>query len=111
MAAKRTGMRALRFFVGFPPALVSRRFGDTEYGIGAIPLGGFVKIPGMLRPEPSDLWAIDDILDRQEGLDAEEASAIGIARDEIARLISAGDIDGAADRAATLQEQIDQSEG
>jgi regulator of sigma E protease len=111
VAAKRTGMRALRFFVGFPPALVSRRFGDTEYGIGMVPLGGFVKIPGMLRPEPSDLWAIDDILDRREGLSTEDASAIGIARDEIARLIAAGDIDRAADRAAVLQEQIDQAEG
>jgi regulator of sigma E protease len=111
VAAKRTGMRALRFFIGFPPALVSRRFGDTEYGIGAIPLGGFVKIPGMLRPEPSDLWAIDDILDRRESLSTEEASAIGIARDEIARLIAAGDIDRAAERAAALQEQIEQSEG
>ena len=111
VAAKRTGMRALRFFVGFPPALVSRRFGDTEYGIGAIPLGGFVKIPGMLRPEPSDLWAIDDILDRGESLGTDEAAAIGIARDEIARLISVGDIDRAAERAADLQEQIEQSEG
>jgi regulator of sigma E protease len=111
VAAKRTGMRALRFFVGFPPALVSRRFGDTEYGIGMVPLGGFVKIPGMLRPEPSDLWAIDDILDRRESLSTEDASAIGIARDEIARLIAAGDIDRAADRAAVLQEQIDQAEG
>jgi regulator of sigma E protease len=110
VAAKRTGMRALRFFVGFPPALVSRRFGDTEYGIGAIPLGGFVKIPGMLRPEPSDLWAIDDILDRRESLGAEEATAIGIARDEIARLISAGDIDRAAERAAALLAEIDRSE-
>jgi regulator of sigma E protease len=110
VAAKRTGMRALRFFVGFPPALVSRRFGDTEYGIGAIPLGGFVKIPGMLRPEPSDLWAIDDILDRRESLGTEEASAIGIARDEIARLISAGDIDRAAERAAALLAEIERSE-
>ncbi len=111
VAAKRTGMRALRFFVGFPPALVSRRVGETEYGIGMIPLGGFVKIPGMLRPEPSDLWAIDDILDRRESLSSEDASDIGIARDEIARLIAAGDIDRAADRAAALQQRIDQSEG
>jgi regulator of sigma E protease len=111
VAAKRTGMRALRFFVGFPPALVSRRFGDTEYGIGTVPLGGFVKIPGMLRPEPSDLWAIDDILDRRESLGSEDASAIGVARDEIARLIAAGDIDQAADRAAALQQRIDQTEG
>jgi regulator of sigma E protease len=111
VAAKRTGMRALRFFVGFPPALASRRVGDTEYGIGMIPLGGFVKIPGMLRPEPSDLWAIDDILDRRESLSDEDASELGIARDEIARLIAAGDIDRAADRAAALQQRIDQIEG
>jgi regulator of sigma E protease len=76
-----------------------------------VPLGGFVKIPGMLRPEPSDLWAIDDILDRRESLSSEDASDIGIARDEIARLIAAGDIDLAADRAAALQQRIDQSEG
>jgi len=111
VAAKRTGMRALRFFVGFPPALVSRRFGDTEYGIGTVPLGGFVKIPGMLRPEPSDLWAIDDILDRRESLSTEDASAIGVARDEIARLIAAGDIDRAAERAAALQQRVEQVEG
>ena len=111
VAAKRTGMRALRFFVGFPPALVSRRFGDTEYGLGIIPLGGFVKIPGMLRPEPSDLWAIDDMLDRRESLSSEDASAIGIARDEIARLIAAGDIDRAAERATALRERVDQVEG
>jgi regulator of sigma E protease len=111
VAAKRTGMRALRFFVGFPPAVVSRTIGDTEYGIGLIPLGGFVKIPGMLRPEPSDLWAIDDILDRRESLSEADASAIGIARDEIARLIAAGDVDGAAQRAAPLRQLIDGGDG
>ncbi len=46
-AAKATGMRVERFFLFFPPALISRRRGETEYGIGAIPLGGFVKITGM----------------------------------------------------------------
>ncbi len=111
VAAKRTGMRALRFFVGFPPPLVSRTIGDTEYGIGMIPLGGFVKIPGMLRPEPSDLWAIDDILDRRESLSDQDASAIGIARDEIARLIVAGDVDGAAERAIALGGLIDRADG
>ena len=50
VAAKATGMRVERFFLFFPPALVSRRRGETEYGIGAIPLGGFVKITGM-NPE------------------------------------------------------------
>ena len=60
-AAKLTGMRALRFYLGFPPAILKRRYGDTEYGIGAIPLGGFVKIPGMLRPEPGDLYDVEDL--------------------------------------------------
>jgi regulator of sigma E protease len=47
VAAKATGMRVERFFLFFPPKLVSVRRGETEYGIGAIPLGGFVKISGM----------------------------------------------------------------
>jgi regulator of sigma E protease len=111
VAAKRTGMRALRFFVGFPPPLLSRQIGDTEYGIGMIPLGGFVKIPGMLRPEPADLWAVDDLLDRGENLSEQDAAAIGVARDEVARLIAQGDIDRAAERAAELQALIDGSEG
>jgi regulator of sigma E protease len=45
--AKATGMRVERFFLFFPPKLWSVRRGETEYGIGAIPLGGFVKITGM----------------------------------------------------------------
>ncbi len=48
------GMRPRRFYVGFPPALVKTTRGGIEYGIGAIPLGGYVKIPGMHRPAESD---------------------------------------------------------
>jgi regulator of sigma E protease len=55
--AKATGMRVERFFLFFPPKLVSVKRGETEYGIGMIPLGGFVKITGMnpeeLEPEPA----------------------------------------------------------
>jgi regulator of sigma E protease len=47
VAAKATGMRVERFFLFFPPKLVSVKRGETEYGIGAIPAGGFVKISGM----------------------------------------------------------------
>src|SRR5205823_11506898 len=50
MAAKATGMRVERFFLFFPPKLVGIKRGETEYGIGWIPLGGFVKITGM-NPE------------------------------------------------------------
>lgn len=50
LAAKATGMRVERFFVFFLPKLASVKRGETEYGIGMIPLGGYVKISGM-NPE------------------------------------------------------------
>jgi regulator of sigma E protease len=46
-AAKAVGMRVERFMLFFPPILAKVRRGETEYGIGAIPLGGYVKISGM----------------------------------------------------------------
>src|ERR1700758_4263458 len=46
LAAKRVGIRVLKFQLGFNPTIVSFRRGDTEYGIGALPLGGFVKMAG-----------------------------------------------------------------
>jgi regulator of sigma E protease len=55
--ARVLGMRPRRFYIGFPPAIVKRVRNGIEYGIGAIPLGGYVKIPGMHRPAPSDLDA------------------------------------------------------
>ncbi|GBE57409.1 zinc metalloprotease Rip1 [bacterium BMS3Abin01] len=57
LAAKAFGMRAEKFYIGFPPAALKRKFGETEYGIGVIPLGGYVKISGMTREEkvPEDL--------------------------------------------------------
>jgi regulator of sigma E protease len=51
LAAKAFGMRVEKFYVGFPPPLVKRMRGETEYGIGVIPLGGYVKISGMTRDE------------------------------------------------------------
>jgi regulator of sigma E protease len=46
-AAKAVGMRVERFMLFFPPILAKVRRGETEYGVGAIPLGGYVKITGM----------------------------------------------------------------
>ena len=48
LAAKAFGMRVEQYFIGFPPKVFSIKRGGTEYGIGAIPLGGFVKISGMI---------------------------------------------------------------
>jgi regulator of sigma E protease len=50
-------MRPRRFYIFFPPALFKRTRNGIEYGIGAIPLGGYVKIPGMHRPAARDLEA------------------------------------------------------
>src|ERR1700749_704111 len=52
--AKAFGMKATQFFVGFGPTLWSRTKGETEYGVKAIPAGGFVKIVGMTPLEELD---------------------------------------------------------
>ena len=46
-AAKPVGMRVEQFSLFFGPMFVKKRIGETEYGIGPIPLGGYVKITGM----------------------------------------------------------------
>jgi regulator of sigma E protease len=48
LTAKMFGMRVEKFSIGFPPKIVGFQWGETEYSIGAIPLGGFVKISGMV---------------------------------------------------------------
>lgn len=48
LTAKYFGMRVEKFSIGFPPKIVGFKKGETEYSIGAIPLGGFVKISGMV---------------------------------------------------------------
>jgi regulator of sigma E protease len=53
-ASLAVGLRPRRFYVGFPPALVKVKRNNIEYGVGAVPLGGFVTIPGMHRPVPYD---------------------------------------------------------
>ncbi|MEX0884103.1 MAG: RIP metalloprotease RseP [Cyclobacteriaceae bacterium] len=59
LAAKMFGMRVEKFSIGFPPKIAGFKWKDTEYSIGAIPLGGFVKISGMV----------------DESLDSEQLSA------------------------------------
>jgi membrane-associated protease RseP (regulator of RpoE activity) len=51
--AKAFGMKVTRYFIGFGPTLFSFRRGETEYGVKAIPVGGFVKITGM-TPQDED---------------------------------------------------------
>ncbi len=57
LAAKTFHMRVERFYIGFPPAVIKRTWGETEYGVGSLPLGGFCKITGMTPDEvlPDDV--------------------------------------------------------
>src|SRR5215217_2157762 len=48
--AKKFGGKVTQYFIGFGPTVWSRQRGETEYGFKAIPLGGYVKIVGMLPP-------------------------------------------------------------
>lgn len=50
--AKRFGIKCTQYFIGFGPTMWSRRFGETEYGVKAIPLGGYVRMLGMFPPKP-----------------------------------------------------------
>jgi membrane-associated protease RseP (regulator of RpoE activity) len=63
--AKRFGVKCTQYMIGFGPTLWSRRVGETEYGVKAIPLGGYVRMIGMFppkadgrqRPDRAGRWA------------------------------------------------------
>jgi regulator of sigma E protease len=46
LVAKKSGIKVERFSLGFPPKLIGKKIGDTEYMIGVVPLGGYVKMSG-----------------------------------------------------------------
>ncbi len=81
-------MRPRKFYVGFPPAVIKRTRNGIEYGIGAIPLGGFVKIPGMHRPAPAD---VDAAFARA----IEEDQELAGEADRLRRCLLSGDHDAA----------------
>jgi membrane-associated protease RseP (regulator of RpoE activity) len=53
--AKAFGGKVTQYFIGFGPTVWSKQVGETEYGVKAVPLGGYVKIVGMLPPEAAEL--------------------------------------------------------
>jgi regulator of sigma E protease len=93
-------MRPRKFYLGFPPALVKRERNGIEYAIGAIPLGGFVKIPGMHRPAPADV-------DQHFGRVLQEAPDLAGPFDRLRRTLAAGDMEGARDALPALREQVE----
>ncbi len=81
LTAKFFGMRADRYFVGFGPTLWSTRKGETEYGLKAFPLGGFVSIRGMTPLDERRRGIVDDLFDPQRlALDREAIAASGASR-------------------------------
>jgi regulator of sigma E protease len=98
-SARAVGMSPRRFYVGFPPALAKVKRKGIEYGIGAIPLGGYVKIPGMHRPAPSDLSTFF-------GQALEEAPQLVAPLDRVKRKLDEGDMEGARGQLPQLAEAL-----
>src|SRR4029078_10448486 len=65
LAAKRVGIRVLKFQLVFNPTVLSFRRGETEYGIGALPLGGYVKMAGD-NPEEALTGKSDEFLSKSK---------------------------------------------
>jgi regulator of sigma E protease len=97
------GMRPRKFYIGFPPAIWKTTRNGIEYGIGAVPLGGFVKIPGMHRPAPVD---VDHGLGRVVG----DAPALSGAANRLRAALAAGDHDAARDSVRVLRELVEERE-
>ena len=110
--ARAVGMSPRKFYLGFPPALVKRVRNGIEYGIGTIPLGGYVKIPGMHRPAAGD---VDDyfgpvlrelpglrrpLAEVEHALSAEDFAAARVALLAVERMIAGVDLSPAAAKAA-----------
>lgn len=85
--AKAFGVRVGRYMIGFGPTLWSRRFGETEYGVKALPLGGYISMSGMYPPaaaeevagEPGTGGALGAADERASGAEG-RASGAGRAR-------------------------------
>src|SRR5690349_2582953 len=87
-SALAVGMRPRKFYIGFPPPLVRARRRGIEYGIGTIPLGGYVKIPGMHRPAARDLdYRLQHLMRQSPGLVAPVEA--------VKRQLAVGDYDAA----------------
>ncbi len=85
-ASLAVGLRPRRFYVGFPPAIAKTTRNNIEYAVGAIPLGGFVTIPGMHRPVPHDA-------ERRFGRAVEEAPALAGPYERLKHTLESGQFD------------------
>jgi regulator of sigma E protease len=101
--ARAVGMNPRKFYIGFPPALAKRTRNGIEYGIGAIPLGGYVKIPGMHRPAAGDL-------DVHFGRAVAEEPSLTSPVEELRRRLEHADHAGAREAVAELGTKLEATE-
>jgi regulator of sigma E protease len=101
--ARAVGMRPRRFYVFFPPALFKTTRNGIEYGIGSIPLGGYVKIPGMHRPAGGDL---DSYFGRATEESPWLARSVGAVREGLER----GDLVGAREALPDLRTAVERAD-
>ena len=101
--ARAVGMNPRKFYIGFPPALVKTTRNGIEYGVGAIPLGGYVKIPGMHRPAAGDL-------DVHFGRAVSEQPALGPSVEELRRRLAVEDHEHSREAVARLQVELERAE-
>jgi regulator of sigma E protease len=102
LVARAVGMNPRKFYLGFPPALVKTKRNGIEYGVGAIPLGGYVKIPGMHRPAGGDL-------DVHFGRAVEEQPSLRRPVQELRGYLDESEYQGARDAVARLGSQLDET--
>jgi regulator of sigma E protease len=94
------GMKPRSFYIGFPPAIAKVKWKGIEFGIGSIPLGGLVRIPGMHRPAGADVEAW-----MSTALHEEPSLAPFVQR--VRRDLDAGDLSAARDHLPELQQHVE----
>jgi len=101
--ARAVGMNPRKFYLGFPPALAKTTRNGIEYGVGAIPLGGYVKIPGMHRPAAGDLHV-------HFGRAVSERPSLGPPVEELRRRLAAEDHTRSREAVAELAAELERVE-
>ena len=118
------GIRPRSFYVGFPPAIAKVKVRGIEYGIGAIPLGGLVRIPGMHRPAGHDVETFMSAALREDpglaasvrrvrrALDADDLAGARAALPELREETEAASLSSAARRSANRAlREVDEGTG
>ncbi len=77
LAAKAFGVYAPRFSIGFGPAIAKKRFGETEYRIGILPVGGYVRMASRLDETSASLEGGGELLENDQAANPDELVPFG----------------------------------